>query len=142
MEMTVVGARVELPGVTVRYEPWMPLTEVPLLRTFDVGLKPAANEEWAKGKCPMKDIQYMALGIPPIASRFGTAVESIEHGVNGLLCESNDDWVAGLQRLRNVDERRRMGASARHVVETRYAATIAAEKFSNVLRFAKENFHV
>ncbi len=136
----VLGAQIQIPGVDVVCESWAPEREVPFLRTFDVGLKPTPREEWAKGKCPMKDLQYMALAIPPIATRFGTASESIEHGVNGFLCDTDDDWLQALGSLRDANLRRRMGQSARRVVEERYAASVAASKFEDALQSAVRRF--
>jgi glycosyltransferase involved in cell wall biosynthesis len=140
MRLRVIGAEVEIPGVSVECEPWTPEREVPALRTFDVGLKPSPREEWVRGKCPMKDIQYMALGIPPVATDFGTAGESIRHGVSGFLCDSDNDWVDALDLLRNVEERRRIGVAARQVVEERYSSTIAAARFEETLHAAGERF--
>jgi hypothetical protein len=140
MKVRVIGADVEIPGVDVECEPWTPAREIPAVRTFDVGLKPAAREEWARGKCPMKDIQYMALGIPPVATNFGTAPESIRHGESGFLCDTDDEWVAALDRLRDVEERRRIAKAARAVVEQRYSATVAAAKFEETLRAAQDRF--
>jgi glycosyltransferase involved in cell wall biosynthesis len=141
MRLRVIGAEVEIPGVDVQCEPWTPQREVPAIRAFDVGLKPSPREEWVRGKCPMKDIQYMTLGVPPVATDFGTAGESIRHGASGFLCNSDDDWVAALDRLRDVEERRRIGRAARTVVEERYSSTIAAAKFDEALHSARERFH-
>ena len=131
--LRIVGAKLEIPGLDVVCEDWTPSREVSLIRTFDVGLKPAVREEWVRGKCPMKDIQYMALGIPPVATRFGTSVESIEHGVSGFLCDTDDDWVAAIDQLRNVAIRARIGVAARRVVEERYSAVVAAAAFERAL---------
>jgi glycosyltransferase involved in cell wall biosynthesis len=136
----VVGAKIDFPGVDVRCTEWTAETEVSSIRRFDVGIKPAANETWAMGKCPMKDIQYMALGIPVVAQRFGTAVESIADGENGFLCETDDDWVAALDRLRDRATRQRMGAAGRRTVEQRYSAEVAAGKFEEALRCARDRY--
>lgn len=141
LRLSVLGADVAIPGVDVHCERWTPEKEIPFIRSFDVGLKPVPREEWVLGKCPMKDIQYMALGIPPIATRFGTAVESIDHGRSGLLCDTDQDWVTALERLRDVDERRRVGAAARAEVEARYSAEVAATAFEKALHRAVERFH-
>lgn len=140
MELVVFGAEVAIPGVAVRCQPWSPEGEVPLIRTFDVGLKPLPRTDWVRGKCPMKELQYMALGIPPVATRFGSAIESIEHGRTGFLCETDEDWVDALVALREPDRRAAVGAAARRLVEERYAATAAASAFARVLEAARDRF--
>jgi glycosyltransferase involved in cell wall biosynthesis len=141
MKLVLLGAAsVQIPGVEVNCVPWSPENEIPVIRTFDVGLKPTPREEWTRGKCPMKDIQYMALGIPPVATRFGTTLESIEHGRTGFLCDKDEDWVNALERLQDVELRRRIGIEARVVVEQRYSSVVAAERFARALEAARDCF--
>lgn len=141
LRVRLLGGTVDIPGVDVEATPWSPENEIPTIRTFDIGIKPAPREEWARGKCPMKDIQYMALGIPPVATRFGTAVESIDHGRTGFLCDSDDDWIDAFERLREPAERTRFGLAARRVVEERYSATVAAAAFARAVEDAHAAFH-
>ncbi len=140
MRLWVLGADLEVPGVEVHCEKWTAEREVPVIRTFDVGLKPMPKEDWVKGKCPMKEIQYMALGIPCIATRYGTSVESIEQGKNGLLCDTDDEWVEALVRFTDVDTRTRMGSLGRRVVEERYSSEVAAKAFAGALESARRRF--
>ncbi len=140
MALVVLGANVSFPGVDVRCIPWSPANEVEVIRTFDVGLKPVAREEWVRGKCPMKDIQYMALGVPPIATRFGTSLESITDGATGYLCETESDWLAALGALQDVERRRSMGANARTVVEARYSSVRSAKVFAALLHESRRRF--
>jgi glycosyltransferase involved in cell wall biosynthesis len=141
MKLVFLGAaNVQVPGVDVRCVPWSSENEIPVIRTFDVGLKPTPREDWTRGKCPMKDIQYMALGIPPVATRFGTTLESIEHGRTGFLCDTDDDWVTALERLQDVELRRQIGKDARVVVEERYSSIVAAKRFACALEAARDRF--
>ena len=77
MELVVFGGEVAIPGVRVRCEPWSATGEVPLIRTFDVGLKPLPRTDWVRGKCPMKELQYMALGIPPLATALAPRLPAV-----------------------------------------------------------------
>jgi glycosyltransferase involved in cell wall biosynthesis len=141
MRLSLIGTKsFTVPGVDVVCQEWTPATEISVIRTFDVGLKPARHEDIALGKCPMKDIQYMALGIPCVATKFGTTLESIEHGTNGFLCEKDEDWGDALIALRDTDARRRMGAAARLVVEQRYSSEVAADAFAGALESARRRF--
>jgi glycosyltransferase involved in cell wall biosynthesis len=141
MELVVFGGEVAIPGVRVRCEPWSATGEVPLIRTFDVGLKPLPRTDWVRGKCPMKELQYMALGIPPLATRFGSSTESIEPGRTGFLCDADADWVDALVSLQDPARRAAMGTAARAVVEELYSATSAAAAFARVLQAAHDHFH-
>jgi glycosyltransferase involved in cell wall biosynthesis len=140
LKVIVYGAQVELPGIDTECIPWSPETEVDVLRRFDVGIKPMPSEEWVRGKCPMKELQYMSLGVPPVAARFGTAGEAIDHGVTGLLCSSEDDWVEALATLRSPDLRARFGAAGRRTVEERYSAERAAAAFEGAMNAAVAGF--
>ena len=70
-ELRVVGTTVEIPGVRSCQVAWSAETEVEDLRPFDVGLMPLPDDEWTRGKCGMKAIQYMGLGIPAVVSPVG-----------------------------------------------------------------------
>jgi glycosyltransferase involved in cell wall biosynthesis len=141
MRLSVLGATdVRIPGVEVIAQAWTPKNELPVITTFDVGLKPLPREEWHRGKCPMKDIQYMALGIPCIATNFGTSGESIAHGESGYLCDTDDDWVDAIVACSDRETRERLGRAGRRVVEERYSSTVAAQRFAETLESAKKNF--
>jgi glycosyltransferase involved in cell wall biosynthesis len=141
MRLSIMGTRnFTIPGVDVECQDWTLEKEVSVIRTFDVGLKPTIREEWARGKCPMKDIQYMALGVPCIATRFGTSVESIEHGKNGFLCDRDEDWIGALEQMMDTEARRKIGAAGRQVVEQRYSSVVAADAFAGALESARRNF--
>jgi len=140
MELAVLGAEVALPGIAVRCEKWTAEGEVPFIRSFDVGLKPLPKTDWVRGKCPMKELQYMALGVPPVATRFGSSEESVDHGRTGFLCETDDDWVDALVSLADPGRRAAMAVAGRAAVEERYSATAAAAAFARVLEAARDHF--
>lgn len=140
MELLVLGAEVELKGVPTRCMPWSAETEVSVIRSFDVGLKPLPRTDWVRGKCPMKELQYMALGIPPVATRFGSGLESIETGRTGFLCGTDADWVDALLSLREPVRRAAIGAAGRREVEARYSSRAAAAAFARVLETARDHF--
>jgi len=116
------GTDFDLPGVKYTAQRWSAETEVADLRKMQVGMVPLPLNEWNKYKFYMKTAQYMALGIPTVATPLGSNPEVIEHGVTGFLADSDEEWVEYLSRLITDHElRRRM---------SRAAATVAKEKYS------------
>ena len=73
--------------------------EVELFNTCDVGVYPLADDEWSKGKCGFKAIEFMACGVPVVAAAVGVNREIIQDGVNGFLASTEDEWVEKLARL-------------------------------------------
>ena len=75
-------------------------TEFADLNSIDIGIMPLPETQWTRGKCAFKAIQYMASGIPTIASPVGITGEIIENEINGLLANSVDDWFPRPQPAR------------------------------------------
>jgi glycosyltransferase involved in cell wall biosynthesis len=124
-----------LEGVDVECRPWRSETEVEDLWPIDVGIMPLSDDPWARGKCAMKAIQYMGVGLPTVVSPVGANAEVVEHGVTGFLAQSDDEWVHALQRL--MDDgvlRRRLGQEGRLKVERVYSAEAQAPRLAAVLR--------
>jgi len=136
VELRVVSNRRPcIPGVPAAWRPWTPATEVEEIRAFDIGIKPLPDDEWSRGKCPMKELQYMALGLPVVCSAVGGSREAVQHGESGFLVTSEDAWIDALSRLADSAElRRRMGLAGRRIVERRYSSSAAAERFAELLR--------
>jgi glycosyltransferase involved in cell wall biosynthesis len=131
-----------LSGVPFVWRPWRIATEIDEIRTFDIGIKPMPDDPWARGKCPMKELQYMALGIPAVCSAAGTSAEVIRDGENGFLANSVGQWVERLTRL--VDDaalRRKIGLAGRQTVEERYSTRVCAKRFAEVIRSVVEDGH-
>ena len=136
VELRVISSRrPELGGLPVTFREWSPASEVEEVRAFDIGIKPQPDDAWSRGKCAMKELQYMALGIPAVCSPVGGSRESIRHGENGFLAATADEWLESLLRL--VDDaplRERVGRAGRRTVEQRYSAHASASAFADALR--------
>jgi glycosyltransferase involved in cell wall biosynthesis len=128
--LRVIGARdFHVEGVDVEAMPWRAATEVEDLRPFDVGIMPLPDDEWSRGKCGLKALQYMALGVPTVCSPVGVNSEIIRDGENGLLASTDDEWVEKLSGLlRSAGERARLGRAGRETVEARYSAAVQAPR--------------
>jgi glycosyltransferase involved in cell wall biosynthesis len=138
--LKVVGSGepgIELPGVEVENVPWTLEREVEDFQSLDIGLYPIISDDWSIGKSGFKSIQYMAVGIPFVASPVGAAAEIGERGVTHFSATSNDEWLQALgQLVSDPDLRRRMGEAGRRHVLTHYTLPHAADAFSEVLREA------
>ena len=141
VEIRVISNREPvLPGIPYQWQPWSAESEVEDLRPFDIGIMPMPDDEWARGKCAMKALLYMAMGIPTVCSAVGTNLEVIRHGENGFLAKTNDEWLGCLKAL--IDDaalRRRLGAAGRRTVENRYSMQHCAAQFANVVRETVES---
>lgn len=102
--------------------PWRKESELDDLRAMDIGIMPLPDDEWAQGKCGLKGLQYMALGIPTIMSPVGVNSAIISDGVNGFLAATTEEWVDRIARLvEDAGLRQRLGRAARLTVEERYS---------------------
>lgn len=115
---------------------WNKEEEIKELSTFDIGIMPLPHDEWAKGKCGLKGLQYMALEISTIMSPVGVNTEIIKDGVNGFLAETNEEWINKLSLLiDSLDLRLQMGREGRRTVEKSYSVESQKE---NYLRYFNE----
>ncbi|MGZ7039296.1 MAG: glycosyltransferase family 4 protein, partial [Thermoanaerobaculia bacterium] len=86
-------------GLGIEGRPWRADTEVADLCDMDIGLMPMPDEEFAYGKCGLKGLQYMSLGVAAVMSPIGVNSEIVQHGVNGFVPAHEDEWVECLSRL-------------------------------------------
>lgn len=101
---------------------WTEKTEVEQLNSFDIGLMPLQDDAWAKGKCGLKGLSYMACEVPVIMSAVGVNTEIIQHGENGFLAKNEEEWVHALSLLiEDKSLRQKLGKSGRIAVEQRYS---------------------
>ncbi len=122
------------PGVLMRRLPWTLETEAEDIGRLDVGIMPLQDDGFARGKCGYKLIQYMAAGLPTVASPVGENVHIVRHGVSGFFARSEDEWVdALLQLARSSDLRVRMGAEGRRIVESGYTLQHAVDAYARIL---------
>ncbi len=123
--LLLVGAtdkiRRDFPGLEPWIETWSEEREAALIRYMDIGIMPLPDGPWESGKCGYKLIQYMACGVPVVASPTGANREIVEYAGAGLLAESNKAWSDALTHLlSSAAERERLGRAGRRAVESRY----------------------
>ncbi len=101
---------------------WTEATEVEVLNSFDIGLMPLPDDEWARGKCGLKALTYLACGVPAIVSPVGVNADIVQSGVSGLHAVSEDDWFKALCTL--IDDaslRKQFGEAGRKFIEAHYS---------------------
>ncbi len=131
------GGQIDIPGVQVEVVPWSEATEVEQINTCDVGVMPLLDSPWERGKCGYKLIQYMACGLPVVASPVGVNSEIVRHGENGFLAETAQDWEVALEKLLNDHvQRTQMGLLGRQIVEQRYCIQQTGPRLAELLRVA------
>jgi len=79
--------------------PWTEEGEVDAIQKMDIGIMPLPDNPWERGKCAYKLIQYMACGLPVVASPIGMNKEVVIHGENGYLADSKEEWIIALGKL-------------------------------------------
>ena len=122
-----------LPEVNLEAIAWKAATEVSDLRRIDIGLYPLPDEEWVLGKSGLKAIQYMAMGIPPVAAALGANFRVIENGVSGYLAKTEEEWEIALLKL--IDSpalREEMGRKARDRAENLFSLKANAPVYEKV----------
>jgi glycosyltransferase involved in cell wall biosynthesis len=133
--VVIGGAPSALAGLPVEHRIWSLETEAEEIARFDVGIMPLSNGLWERGKCGYKLIQYMASGLPAVASPVGANSEIVVPGVTGFLADSHFEWVNALLQLwHDPDFRRKMGIAGRRRAEERYSLEVATPQLIGLLR--------
>src|SRR5437764_1418375 len=116
IKLHVVGAPVppQLAGIPAESFPWSEDSEIARIAAFEIGIMPLHDTPWERGKCAYKLLQVMAAGKPVVASPVGANIQIVQHGINGFLAATTEEWADALLRLANDPAlRQRMGAQAR-----------------------------
>ena len=121
-----------VPGA--EFEPWTAGAEHEALLGFDVGIMPLNDDQRSRGRCAFKAIQYMAAGLPVVASPVGAAGEVVEDGMTGFLAEGLADWTHHLDALaRDVNLRQTLGRAGRVRTQERFSYATFIPQLREVL---------
>lgn len=119
---------------TILFEKWSGPGEKQSLLSFDVGIMPAADDIWSRGKCGLKLIQYAAAGLPSLTHPVGVSGEIVEEGESGFLRRDVEGWREALGRLGADPElRKRMGKRARAIAEERYCLHVWGPRVAGII---------
>lgn len=118
---------------------WSESTEVNELNSFDIGVMPLPDDEWANGKCGLKALSYMACEVPAVLSAVGVNKNIIQTGLNGFLATSQEEWFEMLSKLMEDKELRiRIGKAGRQTVLEKYSVEANKSKYLSVFKNAQQ----
>jgi glycosyltransferase involved in cell wall biosynthesis len=135
LRMRVICSRFpEWPEVAVEPVAWSSATEAKALAGAHIGVMPLTDDEWARGKCAFKLLQYMAAALPCVASPVGANTEAVVEGFNGFHARDDVEWERHLESLiRSPELRARFGANGRAHVESRYSMRSYQIRYAELL---------
>lgn len=123
----------KIPSINVEFVRWSPDIEATELNTFSVGIMPLKDNEWTRGKCSFKLVQYMASGIPTIASPVGANLTLNSYDTYGRYASTLEEWIEALEYFYNNEaERDAKGIVARNVFERNYSTNVTSKKLSKI----------
>lgn len=134
-KLIVIGdANFFINGLDIEAMEWSEEIEISTLQRFDIGLYPLPNEEWVLGKSGLKALQYMALGLPVIATAIGANYRVISDKETGFLVQTKEEWLNALTLLiESSDVRRSFGEKGRLKVEKNYSIRATAPIYLDIL---------
>lgn len=125
----------ELPDSSYSWREWSAQTEVDEISEIDIGIMPTPDDDWARGKCALKALQYMSLGIPAICTDMGANRDVVSHGKNGFLAKTPEQWLKYFETLiDDVELRIKLGEEARKTVVENYSMESCAALFAKAVR--------
>jgi glycosyltransferase involved in cell wall biosynthesis len=128
------GDQDPLQGIEKEIIPWSEDTEVAHIQSFDVGIMPLPDGPFEQGKCGYKLVQYMACGLPVVASPVGVNSRIVEPGKTGFLASSSAEWMQTLVMLsQNPSLRKDLGMAGRRKVEREYSLQVSAPRLLEIL---------
>lgn len=134
VELKIVSsATVNTPLVT-RFTPWSLETECDSVLSFDIGIMPLQDDPFSRGKCAFKAVLCMSRGVPVVASPVGANTALIDHGRNGCLASTTDEWVDAISNLaQDVALRAGMGHRARETIDRSYSSERVTPRLASLL---------
>lgn len=133
--LVIADQNPQLPLKSFRFIPWKEETEITDLLRCNIGIMPLPDDDYAKGKCGFKIIQFLSLGIPVAAAPVGVNEKIIVENECGYLCRNTAEWTRALEQLLQSEERRaEMGSKGRQRIEERYSRKANSDKFLSLFQ--------
>lgn len=111
------------------------------LAECDINIAPLENYVFNEAKSNIKFIEASSVKIPSICSPRSAFIQAINHGKNGFLCETTDEWVSTLTSLiKDHNLRKTIGSSAYQSVIDNYSPeSIAKQQLLPVIKNTTNN---
>jgi glycosyltransferase involved in cell wall biosynthesis len=115
---------------SLEYVKWKKESEIEDLLGFNIGIMPLVNDKWANGKCGFKALQYMSLGIPALVSPVGVNSRIVDHGLNGFICDTPEEWETSIETLlKNRETLGEMSKRTRKKIIDHYSVKSNSDNF-------------
>ena len=120
---------------SLRYIHWNKDTEIEDLLQFNIGIMPLRDDDWSRGKCGFKALQYMSLGIPALVSPVGVNTKIVDSNVNGMICNNPTEWEASISAfLTDAHLRVQLGIAARAQIVKHYSVLSNTSNFLGLFK--------
>jgi len=130
LELRIIGGHFDDDIINCESLAWNSDNEAQLINESDIGIMPQNDSSWEKGKCGFKLVQYMACGLPVIASPSPANNEIITQGINGFIAINQKDWIIYLKELiTNLNLRKNIGKANREKIKEKYSYQIWGPKY-------------
>jgi len=124
----------DFPGIDIEVIQWSSESEIKDMQKIDIGIYPLSDEPWVYGKSGLKAIQYMAFGLPTVATDVGTTSKIIEHMKDGCLVNNDKEWVEVLEILiKEPKLRKTLGQNARKKIVNKYSTDVIKAEYLSIL---------
>lgn len=129
-------------SIAVLNKSWKLEEENDDLISFDIGLMPLYNDLWSRGKCGVKIVQYLSVGLPVVCTPLGINRDIIQHGKNGFWATNEEEWVESLSKLiKNPGLRQEMGSNGINTVREGYSLEVNSKRYLQILKTLYEERH-
>lgn len=119
-------------AANIEFVPWHPEGHIQEMSDFSVGVMPMEDDEWTKGKCSFKMLQYMAMGMPVIVSPYGMNKDVLGQSDIGLGPISDLDWANALEEVyQNQQTYRNKGLNGHALIQKKYATTLVSKSIAS-----------
>jgi len=125
----------DFPSINIEVVQWSKESEVEDLQKIDIGIYPLIKDDWGLGKGALKAMHYMSIGIPVVATDFGTTSLVVKDNVNGYLVNSDEEWINALGILiKDKNKRQELGIKGREIFESKYSTNHVKKKYLSLLK--------
>jgi glycosyltransferase involved in cell wall biosynthesis len=111
---------------------WSEAAEAKEIAAADIGIAWMPDDDWSRGKCGVKVLQYLAAGLPVISNPVGVHNEMVRPSETGFLAASTEEWIAAIRKLHDPQLRKTLGANGRRLVEDKYSVAVGAAAWCEV----------